>query len=296
MTKLLQHSPADGHLGRIEISARYGNWQRSVERSGLFGPIAERVGAIELTTVRRQREKWQRKASEAFSRAGMATGLRAYADRDRLKWSESITTARRDLVADYLAAARSRPEASRFAFAATYDQADALNADIRDARFLAGELPLGHKFQTRKRQRSIRTTVSVGDRIQFFANDRKIGFLNGELATVQAVTVQNGKSPQLMTVRKDDGNRLTFDPVANDEWGLGYAGTIYKTSGQDADMDLALEELARVQTCSGIVAQESQMAYESSSMGSKFLSGSMTSMTLRSPTPLRLPSRAITIS
>ncbi len=50
-----------------------------------FRAIAERIGSVELTDIRRQKHDWQREASVAFATHRTAEGLQHYAERDSIR-------------------------------------------------------------------------------------------------------------------------------------------------------------------------------------------------------------------
>ena len=68
-----------------------------IEAGAAFRAVAERVGFAELEGVRRQREDWQREASQDFARHRTGEGLAAYAERDGVRFvADAGRGARRD--------------------------------------------------------------------------------------------------------------------------------------------------------------------------------------------------------
>ncbi len=63
-----------------------------------FRAIAERVGFVELTEIRRQQEEWQREASRAFARGGTAEALAAYERNGMVRFHEAQGDARAAIV------------------------------------------------------------------------------------------------------------------------------------------------------------------------------------------------------
>jgi ATP-dependent exoDNAse (exonuclease V) alpha subunit len=70
------------------------------------------------------------------------------------------------------------------------------------------------------------TEISRNDRLQFYANDRRAGILNGIVGTVKTVT------PRKIEVLTDAGAMVSFDPTIFQSWGLGYSGSIYRGQGK----------------------------------------------------------------
>ncbi len=200
-----------------------------------FRAIAERVGAVELSEIRRQNEGWQREASIAFATHRTGEGLAAYADRGTVNFSDNKDEARAGLVRDYLSDLEARSYGSRIALAHRRVDVRAINADIRaslqDSHRLgrgeeAGELT----FQTNDGKRSF----APGDRIVLLENNRDLGVKNGMLGTVEAV------EPDALQIRLDgaeQNNARTISIPVNSYQAFdhGYATTIHKSQGATVD-------------------------------------------------------------
>ena len=78
--------------------------------------------------------------------------------------------------------------------------------------------------------------LRVGDRVLALRNDRKIGIVNGTVATV------TGAGPEAVQVETSDGDRLALpiDYVAAGHLTHGYAMTIHKSQGMTCDVALVL--------------------------------------------------------
>ena len=76
-----------------------------------------------------------------------------------------------------------------------------LNRDIRAIRRRRGEVEEGLAVETSRGE----FEIGVGDRLQFFGNDRKAGFYNGTLGTV---TAREGTS---LVVETDSGRIVRFN-------------------------------------------------------------------------------------
>jgi len=108
-----------------------------------FRAIAERVGAVELSEIRRQSEGWQREASIAFATHRTGEGLTSYADRGHVHFAENRDEARAALVSDYLADLEARKDGSLIALAHRRVDVRAINADIRASLQERGNLGPG---------------------------------------------------------------------------------------------------------------------------------------------------------
>ncbi len=206
-----------------------------------FRAIAERVGFVELTEIRRQQEDWQREASRAFARGGTSEALEAYDSHGMVRFHEGQEDARAAIVRSYLADARANPKGTRIALAHRRVDVRALNDAIRVARQERGELPKGEdagerRFQTNDGERAF----APGDRVVFLENNRDLQVKNGMLGTVREVG--EGRLVAALDGKGRDGrDRIIGVPMesyrAIDH---GYATTIHKTQGATVDRAFVL--------------------------------------------------------
>ena len=195
---------------------------QSVQRGGLFAPVAALAGSMELRRVQRQKTAWQREASEAFAAGDIASAIGAYADHDCLAWSGTLDESRAALVAAWAEASARDPGASRFIYASTNAEVKRLNAEARAIRVERGEVGAGIAFRTARGA----VHAAAGDRIQFHDTDRRAGIFNGVLGTIVSC------SEEEIEVRTDGGALVSFDPERFEGWGPGYAGTVYRGQGK----------------------------------------------------------------
>jgi len=210
-----------------------------------FRAIAERVGAVELSEIRRQGEGWQREASIAFATHRTGEGLASYADRGHVQFAENRNEARAALLRDYLADLDQRSSGSRIALAHHRVDVRAINADIRASLQARGRLarggeeqgPLGREvvYQTNDGERPF----APGDRIVLLENNRDLGVKNGMLGKVLAV------EPDALQIRLDGAGqnaaRVLFIPTESyQSFDHGYATTIHKSQGATVDRAFVL--------------------------------------------------------
>ena len=194
----------------------------SVERGGMFTVIKEAHGSVKISKVRRQVTEWQREATEDFSEGRMAEGLRAYAEHGHVHWSKDIEESRSRLLSDWDMDSREKPDKNRFVYAGTNVQVNRLNQDIRDIRVRRGEVTNELEVETVRGK----LMIGTGDRIQFHGNDRKAGIYNGSLATIEKI--ERG----WVKAQTDTGRTVAFNTQTFKEFGLGYAGTVYRGQGK----------------------------------------------------------------
>lgn len=151
-----------------------------------FRAIAERIGAVELSEIRRQKEEWQRQASIAFATHRTGEGLSAYAEREQVRFAENQEGAREALVQDYLADRDGRPEGSRIALAHRRVDVRAINDAVRSALQARGDLAKADQdIDAGESGQGIREgqgqgADSVNREIVYQTNDGKRGFAPGD--------------------------------------------------------------------------------------------------------------------
>ncbi len=215
-----------------------------------FRAIAERIGSVELTDIRRQKHDWQREASVAFATHRTAEGLQQYAERNSIRFAKDREQACAELIGDYLADRAQNPEGSRIALAHRRVDVRAINDGIRDALQAEGLLAKGdgqtgseQGYEEGQTNREIiyqtvngKRAFAPGDRIVLLENNRDLDVKNGMLGTVEAV------EPNALHLRLDGSSsgqnnaRYLALPVKDyQSFDHGYATTIHKAQGATVD-------------------------------------------------------------
>ncbi len=214
-----------------------------------FRAIAEQIGHVELSGIRRQRHDWQRQASVAFATHKTAEGLAAYRDHGDIHFAESREAAMAQIVRDYLADSEKRADGTRVAMAHRRADVRALNAAIRYELQNSQKLERSHglgddvdrgdgeagrelTFQTNNGKRAF----AAGDRIIFLENNRDLGVKNGMLGTVEHV--EPGKIIARLDGRGGDSVSIPTDSYQAIDH--GYATTIHKNQGATVDRAFVL--------------------------------------------------------
>jgi Ti-type conjugative transfer relaxase TraA len=208
---------------------------------------AEAVGALSsLTEIKRQKEEWQRQASEALSRHEIPVAVSAYAERGSVQLFESLAAARDMLVTQFMADRDAHRGDSQILLTHTNAQRDGLNVAIRSTLRARGELGGDHAVQLVERvesseqvdsQRSRTMMLAAGERIMFLRNDYDIDVKNGSLGTIERIEAreQSSKPGSILHVRLDDGRSISIDSATYGEIDYGYALTIHKSQGMTVD-------------------------------------------------------------
>ncbi|MBN8928495.1 MAG: Ti-type conjugative transfer relaxase TraA, partial [Rhodospirillales bacterium] len=216
---------------------------QAIEAGAAFRALAERHGAAEITTVRRQHEEWQRDATRELATGRTEQALERYAAAGMVVASDTRAEARAALVAGWDTARQKRPEESRVILAYTRDDVRDLNELARAQLRAAGELRTPDQVvQTERGARAF----AAGDRIMFQRNERGLGgdgrgrdgvaVKNGTLGTVLEVA----SGGERLTVRLDgpekgSGREVTFYTRDYAHIDHGYAATVHKAQGVTVD-------------------------------------------------------------
>ena len=198
---------------------------QAIEAGAAFRAAAERHGAVEITAIRRQHEKWQQGATRelATGRTGVAIGR--YAEAGFVHVAETRDAARSELVDAWDRDRQARPDTSRIILTHTNDEREQLNAAVRERLKAGGALGQEVAIKVERGERMF----ADGDRIMFLQNERGVGVKNGSLGTVESV------NPARMAVALDDGRRVAFDLKDYAHVDHGYAATIHKAQGMTVD-------------------------------------------------------------
>ena len=205
---------------------------QAIEAGAAFRAITDRHGKAEITTVRRQLEQWQRKATKDLATGHTARAVNSYNRKGMVNGHATRDDARAALVKQWAEARRVMPGKSRMILAYTRDDVAKLNEQARAALRANGELGRDEKVKTERGQRQF----ASGDRVMFLKNDRKMNVKNGTLATVERVG--NGS----MTVRLDGekAERVSFGFQDYAHIDHGYAATVHKAQGVTVDRTYVL--------------------------------------------------------
>jgi transcriptional regulator len=198
---------------------------QSIEAGAAFRSIHERHGGVEIETVRRQREDWQRDATRDLATGRIDAAIRAYDGHDMVHEAQSRQQARADLIDRWDRERQASPERSRIILTHTNAEVRALNEAARERMREAGDLGEDVRVTVERGER----VFATGDRVMFLQNERGLGVKNGTLGTIKEVSTQS------MTVRTDDGRSVQFDIKDYDRIDHGYAATIHKAQGMTVD-------------------------------------------------------------
>ena len=199
---------------------------QSVARGGMFREFAGQFGAAELTVVTRQKEAWQRQASEDLSKGRVREAITAFDQHGAVDWTDTKAAAMDRLVLQWRDDSQARPERFRFVLAYTNDDVHDLNSRIRAIRAERGEVGYDVVLNSEGESR----VFAVQDRVQITKTDKAARLFNGEVGTIEKIS-EHGT----LSVRLDSGKSVSIDSRKFDGFRLGYAGTVYKSQGRTID-------------------------------------------------------------
>jgi Ti-type conjugative transfer relaxase TraA len=198
-----------------------------IEHGAPFKVFGEIIGKSELTEIRRQREGWQREAVHDFAGGRAIEGLSKYQERGLLTVTEKKTDAMKRLVNDW--SVNPAEYKDKVMIASTRATVGELNRLGQQFRMESGELGAesvqadGYDFH-------------AGDRILFRQNDRRLGVLNGQRATVKEIDAES----QTLIARMDAGDLRVISLERYDKIQLGYAFTTHSLQGDTREASYVL--------------------------------------------------------
>jgi Ti-type conjugative transfer relaxase TraA len=204
---------------------------QAIEAGAAFRAIAERVGAAEITEVRRQREAWQQQATRDLATGRTDEALARYERAGMVHGHATLNQAKDAMIAGWNAARVENPQARQIMLAYRRDDVRDLNERARAVRQAAGELGETYRVAT---ERGVRD-FAAGDRVYFLRNERGLGVKNGTLGTVERIEGHVPGQGDRLAVRLDDGRPVGFDVKDYAHIDHGYAATVHKSQGVTVD-------------------------------------------------------------
>jgi Ti-type conjugative transfer relaxase TraA len=198
---------------------------QAIEAGAAFRAAAERHGAVEIASIRRQHVDWQREATRELATGRTGEALGRYEQAGHVHVAETREAARADLVDAWDRDRQTKPDASRIILTHTNDEVRALNEAVREKVRASGDLGEDVALKVERGARMF----ADGDRVMFLKNERSLDVKNGSLGTVESVSALR------MLVKLDDGKAVAFDLKDYAHLDHGYAATIHKAQGMTVD-------------------------------------------------------------
>ena len=183
-----------------------------------FLELGERHGRAELKDIRRQNDEWARVAVKDMAAGRAREALAAFAERGLVKVSQTRNESMVDLVARWRSDG-GNPEETLI-LAGTRNEVRNLNRLVQEQRLQAKELGQLSTLIDNER-------IHLGDRVMFTKNRRALGVENGAKGTVCGLSGDGER----MSVRLDNGEKVTLWTPGFVDLTLGYAATTHKAQG-----------------------------------------------------------------
>jgi len=204
-----------------------------IQAGGPLRSISQQAGYCEISTIRRQNSEVDRQATSDLANGRASTALASYAERGKVKASETQMDAIDALVKDTVADIEAGKSMAVLAHA--NKSVDAINSSVRRALIDKGKLVNKATFSSiDKDGLKFDLDIGIGDRVLFRKNDTALGVKNGSLGTV-SVAVNGG-----LKVILDSGKEVAVDSNTYKEISHGYAMTIHKSQGVTVDQSRVL--------------------------------------------------------
>ena len=206
----------------------------AIEAGGSARAIMDKVGSIELTQVRRQKNEWQAKATQymAFPQSDMGKVIDRYASEGSIHELQTREQAQGSLIENWNKYVINNPEKSAVILTYTNKDVERLNQLARTQIREMGLL--GKREVTVQTEKGIRA-FAEGERIIFLENNRGMGVKNGSLGTIENIGPDRS-----FLVRLDKGKTVSFDPQQYKNIDHGYAMTVHKVQGTTVDRSFVL--------------------------------------------------------
>jgi conjugative relaxase-like TrwC/TraI family protein len=211
-----------------------------IDAGGAYHTLCGRLGAVELTVNRRQREEWERQALLLLREGRSHEAMAAYVEHNRVVLGPSGDCVRARLVADWWAVEQGG-DGDNVMVALRRADVRELNERARALRLAAGEV-------TGPTLRLATGDFAVGDRVVTTRNRRGLGVVNGSRGTVEHIDEhQRTVTVHLDALRSDEAGRVTTLPAQYLDGGHlahAYAITGHKAQGMTAERAFVLGDEA----------------------------------------------------
>lgn len=200
---------------------------QAIQAGGAGRAILERHPPKTLSTILRQDEPWQKKATINFATQKTSEGLKAYFDKGHIHSFDTKPETMNRMIERWDESRQQNPNESHIMCAFLNKEVDGLNSMAREMRHRRGELGKDVLFVTSKGEKAF----AVNDRIFFLKNERyDMNVKNGTLGTIENIKGNNIKV-RLDSEHPEKSRVVSFSAKDYNHITHGYAATIHKLQG-----------------------------------------------------------------
>lgn len=213
---------------------------QSIGSGGTFGRTSREIGSAEILEVRRQKIEWQKQAANNLRAGKAAKALGAYKANDALHLDKTVSQTQAKMVERWNKT--DVAQSDKMMIAGRRQDVSKINRLARAALKQDGNLGAEITAITTDRDgNEKKTKIAENERIIFTKNNKQIGIMNSDLATVKDISIdENGDT--ILSVELDREDRKTGEKIAVDintsehsEFGHGYCITAHKSQGATVD-------------------------------------------------------------
>ena len=217
---------------------------QAIDAGGAFRAIAEATGFVDMELVRRQKEAWQREATQQLANQKTIQALETYNNAGHIHAAADPSS---KLMQMWDAARLKAPVKSHLMLAYSKREVAELNHAAHVRLEAHGELGEMVEIETAKGK----CTMAMGERIYFQKNDNHVlKIKNGTMGTIEAIdenklTVRldgqielkqaSADRPLFLNESAPEERRITFNLTDYNYIDYGYATTIHKSQGMTVD-------------------------------------------------------------
>lgn len=195
-----------------------------VDAGGAMRAIQDRVGAAEMSEIRRQNTERGRDIVNDFAQGRAGLAIQKLEADGHIRTTANAEQARAGMAAAVIQDMQNGKTA--IALAGTRAEVHQLNTDARAAAQAAGMVKgPDHAFEAERGNRQF----AEGDRIIFLKNDRELQVKNGTTGTVEKA------ADGALVVKLDNGKITEFNQARYADVDHGYAMTVHKSQGVTVD-------------------------------------------------------------
>jgi len=212
---------------------------QAVGAGGTFGKVSREIGSAEILEVRRQKVEWQKQAANDFRNGHSASALGAYKANDALHIDKTTKQTHENMVQCWNAKEGDMSE--KMMIAGRRADVAKLNRLARSELKKAGELGAETTTITADRNgNESKTKVAQGERLRFTKNDKNLELMNGDLATVKDINIDENGNTILdveLDRKNDQGENVQAQIKTSDynQFQHGYCITAHASQGATVD-------------------------------------------------------------